>query len=87
MTASILTEDVPYASEFSGASLPITQFECRGCEFFSFHAELCNWECESLASSMKFKDISLAEEDWYDYDEIAKQEVSITDIKFGIKRL
>lgn len=41
---------------------------------------------DGIDSGTKFTAIDLSEGEWYDYDEKAGEEVSITDLKWTIKR-
>lgn len=44
------------------------------------------WKAIGIDSNTKFDAIDLTEGDWYDYDEKAGEEVSITDLNWEIKR-
>lgn len=43
--------------------------------------------CKSAESSHKFEEIDLEENEWYDYDDNAGAEVSITEVKWSIAKL
>ena len=45
-----------------------------------------NWKATGLESGTKFAEIDLTEGEWFDYDEKASEEVSITGLKFEIRR-
>lgn len=45
-----------------------------------------NWLAEGLDSGTKFSGIELDEGEWFDYDEKANEEVSITEIKWEVRR-
>jgi hypothetical protein len=45
-----------------------------------------DWLATGTESGTKFEEISLADGEWFDYDEKAGQEVSIREIKWEIKR-
>lgn len=42
---------------------------------------------KGLESSTKFLEVNLQEGEWFDYDEKAGEEVSITDLKWEIRRV
>ena len=44
------------------------------------------WAAKGLDSSTTFRGIDLQDGEWFDYDEKASEEVSITDIKWEIRR-
>lgn len=44
------------------------------------------WLAEGVDSGTKFAEIDLTDDEWFDYDEKAGDEVSIKDIKWEIKR-
>ena len=76
--------------------------DCRGLEFIEFKADVCSlsiiaisyyaddfqgeWKAVGSESGTKFSGIDLTEGDWYDYDEKVGEEVSITNIKWEIRR-
>lgn len=45
-----------------------------------------DWKAVGSESGTKFSPIDLTEGEWYDYDEKAGDEVSITNIKWEIRR-
>jgi len=63
----------------------ILEFDCRGLEFVEFKAD-GEWLAEGTESGSKFTGIELHEGEWFDYDEKAGEEVSITGIKWDIVR-
>lgn len=52
----------------------------------SSDAEQGNWLAEGLESGSKFAEIDLTEGEWFDYDEKVSEEVSITNVKWEIRR-
>ena len=44
------------------------------------------WEATGLESGTKFTGIDLSDGEWFDYDEKAGEEVSITGVKWEVKR-
>lgn len=44
------------------------------------------FEAKGAESGTKFSSIDLSENEWFDYDEKAGEEVSITNIKWQIRR-
>ncbi|KAJ2550018.1 hypothetical protein EV175_004222 [Coemansia sp. RSA 1933] len=76
--ASIVGEPVPYTAESSGNFARVLTVECRGIE--PVELELRDgWKAKSTESEERFE-IDLTEGEWYDYDETAAVEVSVTDI-------
>jgi hypothetical protein len=63
----------------------ILEFDCRGLEFVEFKAD-GEWLAEGTESGSKFTGIDLTEGEWFDYDEKAGEEVSVTGIKWAIVR-
>jgi hypothetical protein len=63
----------------------IIEFDCRGLEFTEFRPE-GEWLAEGEESGTKFSGIELVEEEWFDYDEKSGEEVSITNLKWEIRR-
>ena len=45
-----------------------------------------NWQATGLNSGTKFTSIDLGDGEWFDYDEKAGAEVSVTSIRWEIKR-
>ncbi|ODV87826.1 hypothetical protein CANARDRAFT_193326 [[Candida] arabinofermentans NRRL YB-2248] len=52
--------------------IPVGLFQCSGCDE------------EGNLSGTKFKDVDLSDNEWYDYDDDAAREVSITETKWEI---
>ncbi|PSN72970.1 DUF866-domain-containing protein [Corynespora cassiicola Philippines] len=63
----------------------ILEFDCRGLEFTDFKAE-GEFLAEGTETGSKFTSIDLSEGEWFDYDEKASEEVSITNVKWEIRR-
>ncbi|KAF2716023.1 DUF866-domain-containing protein [Polychaeton citri CBS 116435] len=63
----------------------IITIDCRGLEFVEYKAD-GEWKAAGAESGSKFTGIDLTEGEWYDYDEKASEEVSITNIKWEIRR-
>ncbi|EFE43813.1 hypothetical protein TRV_01387 [Trichophyton verrucosum HKI 0517] len=63
---------------FDGKGQKIIEFDCRGLEFTEFKAD-GKWEATGTESGTKFSDISLEENEWYDFDEKQGEEVNITE--------
>ncbi|EFW18313.1 hypothetical protein CPSG_04999 [Coccidioides posadasii str. Silveira] len=88
----------PSAYTESQAQQQIIQFDCRGLEFTEFIPDILIWQTVSAAfqgewqakgaeSNYPFTGIDLQEGEWYDYDEKAGEEVSVTGLKWEIKRV
>ncbi|CAO2650288.1 Nn.00g015800.m01.CDS01 [Neocucurbitaria sp. VM-36] len=63
----------------------ILEFDCRGLEFTEFKAD-GEFLATGAESGTKFSGIELYEGEWFDYDEKAGEEVSITGIQWEIRR-
>ncbi|KAK9462272.1 uncharacterized protein V1516DRAFT_674184 [Lipomyces oligophaga] len=74
-----------YDEEDSGKWKPIVEFEVRGLEFTAFKVE-GPWRCKSAVNNTVFDELDLQEDEWFDYDEKASTEVSITEIAWDLKR-
>lgn len=46
-----------------------------------------DWLADGIDSGTKFTGINLDEGEWFDYDEKAGEEVSVTDISWSIRRV
>ncbi|KAK2945873.1 putative Eukaryotic protein of unknown function (DUF866) [Blattamonas nauphoetae] len=78
------TDFQPYLLEHSETKRPIVTMECRGCEPVEFRPD-GNWACDGAETRSKFNEMDITDE-WYEYDEETKEEVSITDISWTIDR-
>ncbi|EER24550.1 hypothetical protein CPC735_059200 [Coccidioides posadasii C735 delta SOWgp] len=76
----------PSAYTESQAQQQIIQFDCRGLEFTEFIPD-GEWQAKGAESNYPFTGIDLQEGEWYDYDEKAGEEVSVTGLKWEIKRV
>lgn len=63
----------------------ILQIDCRGLELKEFRAD-GDFQCKG-ESGTPFKEMDLTEGEWFDYDEKNSEEVSVTDVKWDIKRV
>ncbi|KAG4305087.1 hypothetical protein PORY_001257 [Pneumocystis oryctolagi] len=84
-SVNIEEEASEYTLEISPAAFCIISFECRGCEVVEFYPD-GEWSCKGSESGTPFHGIHLNDGEWYDYDEKSQNEVSITNIKWEIKR-
>ena len=73
-----------YTNEDNGKSVKILEIDSRGYEIVEFIAQ-SPFKCKGLNSETIFDKIDLSENEWYDYDDNAGEETSITDIKWEIK--
>ncbi|KAK9458218.1 hypothetical protein V1511DRAFT_32094 [Dipodascopsis uninucleata] len=84
-SATFLSKPAPYTEEESGSWKNIIEIDVRGLEFVEFQAE-GEWTCKSVANNTVFNEMDIQSGEWFDYDEKAGQEVTITDIKWQIRR-
>ncbi|KAK9472327.1 uncharacterized protein V1510DRAFT_417937, partial [Dipodascopsis tothii] len=74
-----------YNADDSGKPQPVVDIETRGLELVEFLAA-GNWICKGAESGTPFTDVSMDEGEWFDYDEKAGEEVSVTDVVWDIVR-
>ncbi|USW56785.1 Putative CXXC motif containing zinc binding protein [Septoria linicola] len=84
-SANIIDAPKTYSQQSPAKPKNIITIDCRGLEFVEFKAD-GDWKAVGIEKGTKFESIDLSEGEWFDYDEKAGEEVSIKDIKFGIKR-
>ncbi|CAF9925918.1 hypothetical protein IMSHALPRED_006822 [Imshaugia aleurites] len=84
-TATIKNPPQAYTHASPPKQQNIIEFDCRGLEFTEFKSD-GEWQAKGLESPTKFSGIDLQEEEWFDYDEKAGEEVSIKDLKWEIRR-
>lgn len=71
--------------EDTGAWAKILEIDARGIEFDEFLAE-GRWKCKGAETTSQFDEVDLEDAEWYDYDEKANGEVSVTNVEFDIAR-
>lgn len=84
-SAQILRTKDKLTVEDNGKWVKILEIDARGLDFVKFEA-LGQWKCLSTESSTQFDEVDLEDGDWYDYDDNAKEEVSVTEVSFEIAR-
>lgn len=75
-----------YELENSGKPVTLLTIDARGLDFNEFHAN-DEFACKGAESTTRFTDVDLSEGEWYDYDDNAGAEVSITDVVWTINRI
>ncbi|KAJ1890100.1 hypothetical protein LPJ66_007672 [Kickxella alabastrina] len=83
-SASIVDGPFPYTEEDNGSMKRVLIIECRNLEPVEFEPR-DGWVAKGLESTTVF-DIDLTEKEWYDYDENAATDVSITEMSFDFVR-
>jgi len=76
-------EPVPplaYSADSSGSFAPLVILDCRGLEFIAFDFRGL-WKCEGTESHTPFGEVDLTEGEWVDYDEKARQPVSVMEVE------
>lgn len=73
--------NIKHADKHSGLFLKL---DCRGCDLTKFNPGNIQFIVELSSGSTIEAQFEDGEDEWYDYDEEASAEVSITDIKFDI---
>ncbi|KAF1911749.1 hypothetical protein BDU57DRAFT_523732 [Ampelomyces quisqualis] len=83
-SANIKAPPKSYQQTDPPKTVNILEFDCRGLEFTDFKAE-GEFLAVGAETTTKFDGIDLSEGEWFDYDEKAGEEVSITNIKWEIR--
>ncbi|KAJ2723793.1 hypothetical protein GGI07_002412 [Coemansia sp. Benny D115] len=81
-SASIVSGPQPYTQDDSMQEKKILVLECRGIEPVQFEPR-DGWVAKGAESSTRFE-VDLSENEWYEYDEEAAVDVSITEMSFSI---
>jgi len=76
-SASFKTSALPYKAEANGDFSQLIVLDCRGLEFVGFGHTECAWKCIGVESGTVFSEVDLSDDYWSDYDEKAKEEVSV----------
>ncbi|KAF2788989.1 hypothetical protein K505DRAFT_285175 [Melanomma pulvis-pyrius CBS 109.77] len=84
-SASVKAAPATYPRTEPAKTQNILEFDCRGLEFVDFKAE-GEFLAKGLETTTKFTGIDLTDGEWFDYDEKAGEEVSITNVKWEIRR-
>ncbi|CDO54053.1 hypothetical protein DV113_004039 [Geotrichum candidum] len=74
-----------YTLEDSGKSVRLLDIDSRGIDFVSFIPD-GKFKCQGAESNTKFDEVDLEDNEWYDYDEKAGDEVSITNVQWEITK-
>ncbi|KAA8915241.1 hypothetical protein TRICI_002598 [Trichomonascus ciferrii] len=85
-SASLQTSKKRYMLEDSGKDVTMLTIDPRGIDFVEF-IPVGLFSCKGAESNTPFNEVELEDGEWYDYDEKSGDEVSITDIKWSIKKL
>jgi len=85
-TANVVNPPKAYSADTPpNKPFNILELDCRGLEFVDFKAD-GEWLAEGTESGSKFTAIDLSEGEWFEYDEKTSEEVSITGVKWEIRR-
>lgn len=84
-SANIKAAPATYEQTDPPKTVNILEFDCRGLEFTDFKAE-GEFLATGAESGTKFASIDLSDGEWFDYDEKASEEVSITGVQWEIRR-
>ena len=74
-----------YKIEQNNKRVAILEIDARGLELVEFIPEGL-FSCKGAETSTVFEEVDLSEGEWYDYDERAGEEVSITEISWDISK-
>ncbi|KAI5287529.1 hypothetical protein KEM52_001553 [Ascosphaera acerosa] len=83
--ASIKEAPTSFDATSADQTQKIVELDCRGLTPLEFVAE-GEWTAKGTESGTAFASIELQDGEWYEYDEKAGQEVSITDVRWEIRR-
>ncbi|VEU19853.1 DEKNAAC100386 [Brettanomyces naardenensis] len=75
----------PYTVDDNGRRVPFLAVEARGVDIIQFIPE-GPFECKGANSRTVFHEVDISGGEWYDYDEEAGNEVSITEIAWDISK-
>ncbi|KAI1826823.1 hypothetical protein F4861DRAFT_495311 [Xylaria intraflava] len=84
-SCSIKGAPIPYELSEPAKPQTLIEFDCRGLEFTSFSPE-GEWLADGVESGTNFEGIDLQDDEWFEYDEKAGDEVSIKELKWEIRR-
>ena len=84
-SASIKAAPTAYQQSDPPKMLTMLEFDCRGLDFTEFKAE-GDFEAKGTDTATSFTAIDLTDGEWFDYDEKAGQQVSITGVQWEIRR-
>lgn len=84
-SSSIVRTDDSYTPESDGKFVDILLIDARGMEFKKFIPEGL-FQCKGADSKAKFMEVDLSEGEWYDYDDDAGAEVSVTNVEWSLDR-
>lgn len=80
-TATIKMTGKSYTIEDCGKPVRMADIDIRGLDLVGFKAD-GKFQCKGIGSTTQFEEVDLEDGEWYDYDEKAGQEVSITDVQW-----
>ncbi|ANB10930.1 hypothetical protein AWJ20_3724 [Sugiyamaella lignohabitans] len=80
-SATIKLTGKTYGPDNSGKPVKVAEVDNRGLEFVEFIADGV-FKCQGEESGYKFPEVNLDDGEWFDYDEKAGEEVSITEVKW-----
>ncbi|KAF2690995.1 DUF866-domain-containing protein [Lentithecium fluviatile CBS 122367] len=84
-SANIKAAPASYEQTDPPKTVNVLEFDCRGLEFTEFKAD-GEFLATGAESGTKFTGVDLSEGEWFDYDEKAGEEVSVTGVKWEIRR-
>ncbi|PVH99914.1 DUF866-domain-containing protein [Periconia macrospinosa] len=84
-SANIKAAPASYEQSDPPKTVNVLEFDCRGLEFTEFKAD-GEFLATGAESGTKFTGVDLSEGEWFDYDEKAGEEVSITNVKWSVRR-
>lgn len=84
-SAQITRTSEKLAVELNGKWAKLLEIDARGVEFLEFIPE-GRWMCKGAETTTKFAEVDLEDGEWYDYDDKANDEVSVTEVGYEISR-
>lgn len=72
-----------YSLDDNGERVEMLEMDARGVQLVKFIPD-GPFYCKSGVSNTEFKEFLLSEDEWYDYDEVAAEETSVTETKWEI---
>lgn len=80
-TATIKINGRSYTVEDVGKAIRMADIDTRGLDIVEFKPD-GKFQCQGTDSGTKFEEVDLEDNEWFDYDEKAGQEVSVTEVQW-----
>lgn len=85
-SATLRTTNKKYTIEDSGKDVRMVEIDARGLDVVEF-IPVGKFSAKGAETTTKFEEVDLEDGEWYDYDEKANEEVSITDASWSFAKV